>query len=144
MSKIPCDPAGGNLRFSKHRRVACVVLACGVVMENISAISRLYLVLPRYLLRHQFPSSSISNVKQGINRPWPAGSFCDYAHYSRLRLGLQPVQRNSDTSEKDCLVPCERAWKLLHIIDWLSWLPCCWVSQYILLGPFQLRVSRPP
>ena len=34
MSKVPCDPAGGNLRFSKHRRVACVVLACEVAMDT--------------------------------------------------------------------------------------------------------------
>ena len=42
MSKVPCDPAVGNLRFSKHRRVACVVLACGVVMDT-SVLSLGYL-----------------------------------------------------------------------------------------------------
>ena len=34
MSKVPCDPAVGNLRLSKHRRVACVVLACGVAVDK--------------------------------------------------------------------------------------------------------------
>ena len=34
VSKVPCDPAVGNLRLSKHRRVACVVLACGVAMDK--------------------------------------------------------------------------------------------------------------
>ena len=34
MSKVPGDPAVGNLRLSKHRRVACVVLACGVAMDK--------------------------------------------------------------------------------------------------------------
>ena len=38
MSKVSCDPSGGNLRFSKHRRVACVVPACGVAMD-ISVLS---------------------------------------------------------------------------------------------------------
>ena len=42
MSKVPCDPAGGNLRFSKHRRVACMVPAYGVVMDT-SVLSLGYL-----------------------------------------------------------------------------------------------------
>ena len=104
MSKVPCDPAGGNLRFSKHRRVACMVPAYGVVMDT-SVLSLGYLrpypsrrpkeshsrgqQLCKFIgtketvylrKRFHFPNSSICNVKQGNNRPWPTGSFCGCAH----------------------------------------------------------------
>ena len=94
MSKVPCDPAGGNLRYLKHRRVACVVLARGVVMDTIS---RLYLAK----VTNAFLQSNITHVRtEKIKLSGPSVEVCTYLvcllSFWPLHLPFYQRQQNRD------------------------------------------------
>ena len=70
MSKVPRDPAGGNLRFSKHQRVACVVAM------DTSVLSLGYFGPTPLPLKASVPKL-INRVTIG---PGPKVSVCGCAH----------------------------------------------------------------
>ena len=104
MSKVPRDPAGG-LCGSRMR-------GCYGCLRANSRLFRSYPATSSGTSSQSYQFAMLNRVTKG---PGPLVLFAATLIIA-LRLGLQPVQRNNDTSEKNCVVPRERAWKSLHII----------------------------